>query len=49
MIWALINLVFAVVFWSACTVAIDEDRVGWAWFYLIVSAGNGAAVFASIF
>ena len=49
MIWALINGFFAVLFYNASTVAADEGRVGWAWAYLIVSAWNGAALFASIF
>ena len=49
MIMLLINAVFAVLFWNACTVAADEGRTGWAWTYLIVSAWNGAAAMASIF
>jgi hypothetical protein len=44
-----LNTVFAVLFWSACTVAADEGRPGWAWIYLILSAWNGAAAMASIF
>lgn len=48
-LFLIINIFFAIVFYNACTVAMDEGRVGWAWVYLILSAWNGAAVFASIF
>jgi hypothetical protein len=48
MLMLFLNAVFAVLFWSACTVAADEGRTGWAWIYLILSAWNGAAAFASI-
>jgi hypothetical protein len=45
----LINVVFALIFWNACTIAADEGRTGWAWTYLIVSAWNGASALSSIF
>jgi hypothetical protein len=49
MLMIFINVVFAALFWSASTVATDEGRLGWAWIYLILSAGNGAAAMASLF
>jgi len=48
-LFLLLNIVFALLFWNACTIAAEEGRPGWAWMYLIVSAWNGASAMASIF
>lgn len=49
MLMVLFNVVLAVLFWSACTIAAEEGRPGWAWAYLFVSAWNGAAALSTIF
>lgn len=48
MIFFVMNILFTILFWNMCNIAAQEGRVGWAWVYLIVSAANGAALFASI-
>jgi hypothetical protein len=49
MLILLFNIALAGLFWSACTIAAEEGRPGWAWVYLIVSAWNGAAALSTIF
>ena len=45
----IINFILAVLFWNMVDEAVDDDRPGWGFFYLFVSAMNGAAVLADIF
>jgi len=45
----ILNAFFVVLFWNMSDIAKEENRPGWAFIYLIASAANGAAVFASIF
>ena len=43
------NFIMAVLFWFMVDQAVDDDRPGWALFYLFSSALNGAAILAAIF
>jgi hypothetical protein len=45
----LVNIFFTVIFWNMSSIASQENRAGWSFAYLVVSATNGAAVFANIF
>lgn len=46
---ALLNIIFAIILWGMVDPALEDDRPGWAFFYLFLSAMNGAAVLADIF
>jgi hypothetical protein len=45
----IINFILAVLFWFMVDEAVDDDRHGWGFTYLFLSAMNGAAVLATIF
>jgi hypothetical protein len=44
-----VNVLFAVLLWNMVDEAVDDDRPGWGFTYLFLSALNGAAVLADIF
>ena len=44
-----INVILAALFWTMVDEAIADDRPGWGFTYLFLSAMNGAAVLADIF
>ena len=44
-----INVLLAVLFWTMVDEAVADDRPGWGFTYLFLSAMNGAAVLADIF
>ena len=44
-----INVLLAILFWTMVDEAVNDDRPGWGFLYLFVSAMNGAAVLADIF
>ena len=44
-----INVILAVLLWNMVDEAIADDRPGWGFTYLFLSAMNGAAVLATIF
>lgn len=45
----IINFILAVLFWFMVDEAVADDRYGWGFTYLFISAMNGAAVLADIF
>jgi len=45
----IINIILAILFWTMVDEAVSDDRPGWGFLYLFVSAMNGAAVMADIF
>ena len=45
----IINIILAILFWTMVDQAVDDDRPGWGFLYLFVSAMNGAAVMAELF
>lgn len=45
----IINFILAVLFWFMVDEAVADDRLGWGFAYLFLSAMNGAAILASIF
>ena len=45
----IINFILGVLFWLMVDQAADDDRMGWAYTYLFLSAANGAAILATIF
>ncbi len=45
----IINIILAILFWTMVDEAVADDRPGWGFLYLFVSAMNGAAVMADIF
>ena len=44
-----VNVLFAVLLWNMVDEAVDDDRPGWGFTYLFLSALNCAAVLADIF
>ena len=44
-----INVLLAVLFWTMVDEAVNDDRPGWGFLYLFVSAMNGASVMAELF
>ena len=44
-----INVILAAIFWNMVDEAVNDDRPGWGFTYLFISAMNGAAVLADIF
>ena len=44
-----LNVLLAILFWTMVDQAFDDDRPGWGFLYLFVSAMNGAAVMAELF
>jgi len=44
-----LQFLFVFLFWNMSTTAADEERSGWAFVYLFISAVNGAAALSSIF
>ena len=44
-----INVILAAIFWNMVDEAVNDDRPGWGFTYLFLSAMNGAAVLADIF
>jgi len=44
-----INFILGVLFWFMVDHAADDDRMGWAYTYLFLSAANGAAILATLF
>ena len=45
----IINFILAVLFWFMVDEAVADERLGWGFMYLFLSAMNGAAILASIF
>jgi len=45
----IINFILAALFWNMVDEAVNDDRPGWGFTYLFLSAMNGAAVLADIF
>lgn len=45
----IINFVLAVLFWFMVDEAVADDRQGWGFFYLFLSAMNGAVILENIF
>ena len=45
----LINFILVVLFWLMVDHAAEDDRMGWAYTYLFLSAANGAAILAALF
>ena len=45
----IINFILAIFFWLMSNEAVADERPGWGFAYLFVSAMNGAAILASIF
>ncbi len=45
----IINFILAVLFWFMVDEAVADDRQGWGFTYLFLSAMNGATVLADIF
>lgn len=45
----IINAILVVIFWNMVDAAIEDERPGWAFMYLFVSAMNGASILATIF
>ena len=44
-----LNVLLAILFWTMVDEAISDDRPGWGFLYLFVSAMNGASVMAELF
>lgn len=44
-----LNFILIVIFWHMADQAYDDDRSGWAFTYLFISAMNGAAVLSAFF
>jgi hypothetical protein len=44
-----INVILAALFWNMVDEAIADDRPGWGFTYLFLSAMNGASVMAELF
>ena len=45
----IINFILAVLFWNMVDEALADDRPGWGFTYLFISAMNGAAILTTIF
>ena len=45
----ILNVILAILFWTMVDEAVADDRPGWGFTYLFISAMNGAAVLADIF
>jgi len=45
----IINFILVIMFWFMIQEAVDDDRYGWAYTYLFLSALNGAAVMTTFF
>ena len=45
----IINIILAILFWAMVDQAVDDDRPGWGFLYLFMSAMNGAAVMTEFF
>ena len=44
-----LNVLLAILFWTMVDEAVNDDRPGWGFLYLFVSAMNGASVMAELF
>jgi uncharacterized membrane protein (DUF106 family) len=45
----ILNFILAVLFWYMVDPAMEDDRPGWAFWYLVCSAMNGAVILTTIF
>lgn len=44
-----LNFILAILFWNMVDPAIEDDRPGWAFWYLFLSAMNGAMILTTFF